>query len=99
MIEWEETEVKWTYDYMLKVRTDGTRWQIQASNYIPTPSGRLEEYIDELRKACAKLDDPILDCWIQGVEMGEELSAEVRGWRNASEQESERIERNLKKRS
>lgn len=96
-ISWREMDVAWSNNYPLTVRTDGTRWQIATYNYIPTPQGPLEEYMEELKLCCSGIIDPVLDCWIQGTEGEPELHAEVRGWRDATSKETERIERKLKK--
>lgn len=97
MTEWNETTVKWTYGYPLKIRTDGTRWQIFAQEYIPTPSGPLDEYLNELKEACARLDDPKLDTWIEADEFTSNLLAKATGWRAATAKETERIDRIMAK--
>lgn len=97
MSGWQVTEVKWTYGYLLKVRTDGTRWQISVNRHIPIPQGPLDKYLEELKLSGVQLDDPVLDCWIQEIDGLSELMAEISGWRDATVKETERIQRNLKK--
>ncbi len=95
---WTEHMVTLPFQYEpQKVRTDGAQWQVQVCDYIPTPHGALEEYIKDLREACSRLEDPVLDCWVQGTEFDPELGSEVRGWREATPQESNHIEHRLKK--